>query len=241
MGLVNEAALVIDWTKMPTYNTVMSVAAGAGLLSIVWLGWLLQHGRRVSLEGWAVNFGVLGTILTITGTHMTLTWPFAKYFPFDNIIFGETSLVFGVLLLGGAILLWLRRKEADDPDSVAERLSHSITPLSIIIIGAGLALGAIAFAGLVFQLFAAPPEEPISGAFAQWPWLEATFMSGLFGVTGIGTILFPFAVRGLAVTDHRTAVQWVTGIALGLPGLGFLLFGAMNFFTHIGLIIHTMG
>jgi hypothetical protein len=66
-------------------------------------------------------------------------------------------------------------------------------------------------------------------------------MSGLFGVTGIGTILFPFAVRGLAVTDHRTAVQWVTGIALGLPGLGFLLFGAMNFFTHIGLIIHTMG
>ncbi|EYT52285.1 hypothetical protein H490_0113110 [Leucobacter sp. UCD-THU] len=31
------------------------------------------------------------------------------------------------------------------------------------------------------------------------------------------------------------------GICLGLAGLGFFLFGALNFFTHIGLIINTMG
>ncbi|MFE7426536.1 hypothetical protein [Streptomyces sp. NPDC057545] len=30
--------LKIDWTRMPTYNTIMSVAAGAGLLLVVALG-----------------------------------------------------------------------------------------------------------------------------------------------------------------------------------------------------------
>ena len=27
--------LIIDWTQMPTYNTIMSVAAGAGIMSLV--------------------------------------------------------------------------------------------------------------------------------------------------------------------------------------------------------------
>ncbi|WP_219966457.1 DUF981 family protein [Deinococcus irradiatisoli] len=101
-------SLVIDWTQMTTYNTIMSVAAGAALLSLVSLGRHLQARRPIVPEAWALNFGVLGTLLTLTGAHMTLTWPFAKYFPFDNIIFGEPSLAFGVLLLGSAFYLWRR-------------------------------------------------------------------------------------------------------------------------------------
>ncbi len=111
----------------------------------------------------------------------------------------------------------------------------------MVIVGLGLALGAIAFAGLVFQLFAAPPEEPISGAFAQWPWVEAIFMSGMFGLAGVGAVLFPLALRGFRTGADRTVWQWIVGICIGLPGLGFFLFGALNFFTHIGLIINTMG
>ena len=238
-----DAALTIDWTQMPTYNTIMAVAAGAALLNIVWMGRLILKGRPVHLAGSAVAFVVLGAILTITGTHMTLTWPFAKYFPFDNIIFGEPSLAFGLLLLGGAILLWRadRRYPLDtESRDIGPEFAASLAPMRICIFGLGLSLGAIAIAGLVFQLFAAPPEEPISGAFAQWPWVEAIFMSGLFGFVGIGAIVFPFALNKLARREHPTVFQWITGITLGLSGLAFFLFGALNYFTHIGLIINTM-
>lgn len=234
-----DDTLIIDWAQIPMYNTIMSLAAGAGLLSIVWLGWSLQRGKVVSFEGAAANFLALGLILTITGAHLTLTWPLSGIAPYDNIIFGEPSLAFGVLLLVGSLLLWRRRNSEQDEARVT--LARVVHPLSILIIGLGLALGAIAFAGLIFQLFAAPPQEPISGAFAQWPWVEAIFMSGLFGVTGIGAVLFPFAASNLSRGTRRTPIQWMAGIALGLPGLGFLLFGALNFFTHIGLIINTMG
>ena len=235
-----DEGLTIDWTQMPTYNTIMSVAAGAGLLSLVLFGRALSRGSTVSYEGYAVNFGVLGAILTITGTHMTLTWPFAKNFPFDNIIFGEPSLGFGVLLLAAAFVLWKRAERfRTAPDPVAE-VRNVAAPLTVFIVGLGLSLIAIAIAGMVFQLFAAPPEEPISGAFSQWPRLEATFMSGLFGVAGIGAALLPVALRNLRAGGKLSVVQWIVGLALGLTGLAFVLFGAMNFFTHIGLIINTM-
>jgi hypothetical protein len=235
-----DEGLVIDWTKMPTYNTIMAVAAGAGLLSLVVLGWRLAKHREVSLEGYALSFGVTGAILTITGAHMTLTWPFAAYFPFDNIIFGEPSLAFGVLLLAAAFLLWKRGAViAASGEPVAE-LGRLAAPLTVFIWGLGLSLLAIALAGMVFQLFAAPPEEPISGAFAQWPWVEATFMSGLFALTGVGALALPPALRTLGRSERYGAFEWISGIALGLAGLAFLLFGALNFFTHIGLIINTM-
>lgn len=236
-----DAALTVDWTQMPTYNTIMSVAAGAAMLTIVDLGRRLIRGRPVHHEGYAISFGVLGLILAATGLHMTLTWPFAKYFPFDNIIFGEPSLAFGVLLLGGAVLLWARRGAARHAASGPARdLADAVAPLSIFVWGLGLSLIAIAIAGLVFQLFAAPPEEPISGAFASWPWVEAIFMSGLFALGGVGAILFPFMADRLAERERFTPLEWVTGLTLGLSGLAFLLFGALNFFTHIGLVINTM-
>jgi uncharacterized membrane protein len=233
-----DAGLVIDWTQMPTYNTIMSVCAGAGLLSVVWFAYRLVRDQRIHYEGFALNFGVIGLILTITGTHMTLTWPFAKYFPFDNIIFGEPSLAFGVLLLGAALFLWRRSARLIDAEDPAAEITGMLQPLSILIVGLGLALLAIAAAGITFQLFAAPPEEPISGAFAAYPWVEATFMSGLFALVGVGTLLLPFALR---FTPGRiSAIQWIVGVTLALGGLAFFLFGALNFFTHIGLIIHTM-
>src|SRR4051794_14168091 len=104
MLLMAAGKLVIDWTQMPTYNTIMSVAAGAGLISIVYFAReMIRGGSDVPLDGWSVAFAVPGFILTVTGMHMTLTWPLAKYFPFDNIVFGETSFAFGVLLLAAAI------------------------------------------------------------------------------------------------------------------------------------------
>jgi len=239
--MLHTEGLVIDWTQMPTYNTIMSVAAGAGLLTLVWFAWSLQKSRVGSLDGWALAFGTPGIIMFATGLHMTLTWPFAKYFPFDNIIFGEPSLAFGIVLLAAALFLWKRGHLVEASDDMGARLAATVRPLSILIIGLGLSLIAIMFAGLIFQLFAAPPEEPITGAFADYPWLEATAMSGLFGITGVGAILFPFALNTFGTGKKITAIQWVVGIILGAAGIALLLFGALNFFTHVGLIVNTMG
>jgi len=233
------ARLIIDWTQMPTYNTIMSVAAGSALTSLVYFVRALGREKDIELESWALAFSVPGFILTTTGMHMSLTWPMAKYFPYDNIIFGETSFGFGVLLLALAWYLWHRGPALIAGGKPASSLARAVQPLSVFVVGMGLALIAIAAAGLVFKLFAAPPEEPISGTFAGYPWIEAIFMSGMFGFVGIGAVLFPFAARALANGAEQGGAQKIVGFVWWLSGLGFLLFGALNFFTHIGLIIHT--
>lgn len=241
MLAIPMGSLVIDWTQMPTYNTIMSLAAGAGLIALVMLARALTSGERFAAEGWAMTTGVLGAILAITGAHMTLTWPFAKYFPFDNIIFGETSFAFGVLLVAASLYLWKRSAELNSDEDPGALLARTAKPLGIFVFGLGLALFAIAAAGVAFQLFAAPPEEPISGQFAAYPWVEAIFMSGLFALVGVGAVLFPAALKGFSSHVALRPLQKVVGVAWGLSGLAFLLFGALNFFTHIGLIVNTMG
>ncbi|MEE1739359.1 DUF981 domain-containing protein [Streptomyces sp. BE147] len=231
------SGLKIDWNQMPTYNTIMSVAAGAGLLLVVALGrQLLTPGRTITPDGWVLAFGALGFTLVTTGLHMTLTWPLAgQGFPFDNIIFGEPALAFGVFLLAACFYLWKRGGElADDPDRVV-RTARVATPISLFVFGIGLACFGIAAAGWKYTLFAAPPEEPISGEFADMPMLEASFMSGLYVLVGIGALLFPFALH-----RPRTWLVPVVGVVWALAGLAFLFFGGLNYFTHIGLIVNTM-
>jgi uncharacterized membrane protein len=124
---------------MPTYNTIMALAAGVGLLLVVALGWQLMTDRPIATEGWAVAFVILGAILAVTGLHMTLTWPLASGgFAFDNIIFGEPSLGFGALMLGAAIVLWRRGAlfaEASREDSGlrTEQVQRLVWPISIFV------------------------------------------------------------------------------------------------------------
>lgn len=243
VALAPQAAdLKIDWAAMPTYNTIMAVAAGVGLLGLVLLARdLVRRPAEVDTDGWALNFGVLGGILTATGLHMTLTWPLAAGgFPFDNIIFGETSLGFGVLLLAAALYLWRRGAAlAANPDPL-QVLVRVARPLSIFAGFLGGALVAIAVAGIKYQLFAAPPQEPISGEFAEWPLVEAIFMSGLLGLVGVGAIAFPFALAAAAKGNRGSLAAKVTGGSWVVTGAAFALFGVMNYFTHIGLIVNTM-
>ncbi|WP_026413273.1 DUF981 family protein [Actinomadura oligospora] len=227
--------LRIDWARMPTYNTIMAVAAGAGLLLVVGLARRLLSPHRVEPAGWALAFTALGLVLTLTGLHMTLTWPLAgQGFPFDNVIFGEPSLAFGVMLLVAALFLWKRGEAVNEAPDRPELVARLAGPLSIFVFGMGLACFGIAAAGWKYQLFAAPPQEPISGQFADQKWLEATFISGLYVLVGIGAVLFPFALR----TPSGWIVK-VIGVVWTVAGVLFLLFGALNYFTHIGLIINT--
>ncbi|HLR83604.1 MAG TPA: DUF981 family protein [Nocardioidaceae bacterium] len=241
-ALAADGGLKIDWANMPTYNTIMAVAAGVGLLSLVLAGReLIRRPRDFNDSGWALLFGVLGVILTATGFHMTVTWPLAAGgFAFDNIIFGETSLGFGVLLLAASLYLWKRGPAIAELERPVERLARIATPVSIFAGFLGGALVAIGIAGVKYELFAAPAEEPISGEFAAYPLVEAIFMSGLLAIVGIGAIAFPFAMVSMARTGGVPLAAKISAWAWGIAGTVFALFGVMNFFTHIGLIVNTM-
>lgn len=236
--LAANDGLVIDWATGPTYNTVMSVAAGVGLLLVVDLGRRLRRDDPITTAGWAVAFAILGVLLTATGLHMTLTWPLAPIgFPFDNIIFGEPALVFGVVLLGAAALLVWKSADVAAPGPDRYRaIAGLMGPTSLLGVGIGLGCFGIAAAGVRYQLWTAPPPEPISGYFAQWPWFEVIFIAGLYVLTGLGAVLMPLALR-----NPRGISALVVGVVWLLAGLAFLLFGALNYFTHIGLIVNTMG
>jgi len=200
-AIVAAGGLKVPWTQTPMYNTLMSVAAGVGLLLVVLLGREIYSGRVIVPEGWSAAFGVLGVILTLTGLHMTLTWPLAHIAHFDNIIFGEPSLAFGTIVMAAAVLLMMRRDLfvvalAERP--VIDAVRSLAGPMSLFAGGMGLAMFAIAAAGWRYTLFAAPPEEPISGAFASYPLLEATFISGLYVLVGVGLVLLPIASDGCA-------------------------------------------
>ena len=106
-----EQGLVINWENLPTYNTIMALAAGAALISLAKMVKDLLEKKRINPLGWAINLGVLGLILFTTGLHMTLTWPLAPDFPYDNIVFGEPSLALGVMALAMAIYFWTQREK----------------------------------------------------------------------------------------------------------------------------------
>ncbi|MEV7232523.1 hypothetical protein AB0N06_00540 [Streptomyces sp. NPDC051020] len=63
------SGLKIDWAKMPTYNTIKAVAAGAGLLPVVALGrLLLASDRTITPEGWVLAFSAVTHIGLIVKT-----------------------------------------------------------------------------------------------------------------------------------------------------------------------------
>lgn len=241
--------MVIDWSNTAVYNTIMSVATGIALLLILQFGRKLQKEEIGQLDGWVVGFAIPGFILTLTGAHMSLTWPLSKIgFPFDDIIFGEPVLAFGVLLLAAAYLLRRRNQvyvreeklDARNDKVIAKRLQEDLPgllkPLSYFGAAMGLALIAIGIAGVTFQLFAAPKEEPISGLLADYPLVEASFISLLYAITGLGAALFPLILKKNPAAGLVKTVKTLWLIA----GIIFVAFGVMNYFTHIGLIVNTM-
>lgn len=239
---------MIDWSAMPTYNTIMAVAAGAALIALaMMLGDLRKslEGKPFKADGYSMAFGALGLILVTTGFHMTTTWPLAAGgFAYDNIIFGETCLGFGALLIFACFYLWKRRGDLMESEDAYSDLLSTAKPLSIFAGGLGLGLWGCSLAGVMYRLFTAPPQEPISGFFAAWPWFEAIFMSAFFFVIGLACLLFPFGVfrasneanseaKGGGLMALVMRLWMICGILIGL-------FGCLNFYTHIGLIVNTM-
>ena len=233
----------LDWIHIPMYNTLMSVAAGVGLLLLVMFGRDILNRRKFSAEGYSLAFGALGVILFTMGLHMSLTWPIARIAPYDNFMFGEPSVAFGAMLLAASVYLWKRGATLEvagssDASEMGDReagdLARLVLPTSLFAAAMGLVCFAIAAAGWKWTLWAAPPQEPISGNFANHPLLEATFISLLYVGVGIGAVLLP-----VLLLTRKRAIAFLIGLSWTLAGVGFTFFGALNYFTHTGLIIHT--
>ena len=219
---------------MVVYNELVAVTAGAGLIGFAWFLVHLIRGRHIESEGWAGFFGVTGLLLLALGLHTTVTWPFGgDGFEYANIAFGQPAAGFGALLLFAAVYLWRHRAmfAADaDRDAANGAALRSLKPVSIFVGALGLGMAVLAIAFVRFQLGAAPPEEPISGRFGHLPLLEALFLGGLWGIVAVGALLFAVA----QLTDRASLLLWAARAWL-VGGVVFLLFGAMNFYTHIGM------
>lgn len=237
---MNEQKLIIDWAHLPTYNTIMALIAGVALLTIAGFGKRLVHKKMVSIQGYSINFSVLGSVLTITGVHMTLTWPLGNGFPWDNIIFGEPCFAFGILLLALSFYLWKNKETLSVNSNVLQEISSTFSSFNILFYALALMLTAIFFAGVQFQFFAAPPQEPISGYFAKWPWLEAWGLSLIFLGVGICSAFMPkFFTKAGKPNYQISTIDKLLYLAFNLTGWFLLAFGAMNYYTHIGLILNT--
>jgi uncharacterized membrane protein len=235
------------------YNTLMALAAAVSFLLILDLGWRLLNNKTVRPAGWIAAFVALGAIMTFLGAVMTVTWPLKQVAPNccqqDNIIFGEPILAFGVILLAASALFWRTTRwhqtseTAGAPlagrvggDSFLATLLETLQPLSVFVFAAGLALIALAFAGVRFKLFAAPPSEPISGIASNHPYIEAIFISTLYALMGIGAVLFAVFVR----TASRTLAKAI-GVCWLIPGVVWLFFASMNYYTHVGSLVEHSG
>lgn len=214
---------------MIVYNELVALTAGAALIGVaLFLKSLLQQ-QKIDSEGWAAFFGVTGILLLATGLHTTLTWPFGGGgFEYANVAFGQPAAAFGALLSVAAIFLWRHRSlSGEEGQQVA---FSALKPVSIFVGALGLGMAVLALSFVRYQLGAAPPTEPISGNFGHLPVLEALFLGFLWGVVALGCILFALGLW----TDRPALVRWA-GRAWLVGGILFLLFGALNYYTHLGM------
>jgi putative membrane protein len=82
---------MIDYVTLLLTNMVSGLIV---LACFLWWGRDGPDGRP-----WAPAFGMCGLVATVGGFAMTLTWPIPRPY---SMAYGEMSVLFGVLFLGGA-------------------------------------------------------------------------------------------------------------------------------------------
>jgi hypothetical protein len=224
---------------MILYNTIVSLAAGVGLLLASQLLKRFANLARIQPEGFALAFGIAGFIQTVLGLTISVMWPYTKVLH-ANIMMGEPALAFGVLLLAAAFFLWRKHDVFDDlghgNEKSAQALAYVIDvlrPVSVWIFATGLMMASLVVAIVYYQLGHAPRQEPISGYFAD-SWVEPAFWALVWGLISLGVLLAPIAL----VKWNRNIVT-LTGICWSVTDVLLVLFSAMNYFTHIGLLMNT--
>jgi len=228
---------------MILYNTLMGVSAGLALILVPLLMRKLYWRIKIAPEGWAISLGVLGVILTVLGGLMATTWPLSVNQPI-NIAFAEPNVMLGLLLIAASLFLWQRRELVASigdgvkktADEAFEYLRRVMMPVSWVVFALGLILLACTAAIWRFTLVGSAPEaEPITGLLHDYPAAENAFFVILYGLSALGALVFPFALR-----SKGSGLRKVVGYSWAIAGVLFLLFSAMNYYTHIGLLVNLL-
>jgi hypothetical protein len=221
------------------YNTIVGLAAGVGLLLVAQLLKQFAQGEKVQPEGFALAFGITGFIQTVLGLTISVMWPYTKVLH-ANIMLGEPALAFGVLLIGAAFFLWHKRDTVLDLGHATEKSAKAsayfvavLRPVSVWVFATGLMMASLVVAIIYYQLGHAPPQEPISGYFGD-TWVEPGFLALLWSLISIGALLAP-----RAVAKWNSKGMKIVRLCWTVAGGLLVLFSAMNYFTHIGLLMNT--
>jgi Protein of unknown function (DUF981) len=199
---------------MILYNTLMGICAA--LILLISADVLKKFHLGSSLTGHGAALLVTGIPLTILSLTMAITWPLNVNPPI-NIAFAEPNVLLGSLaIIGGVGLI---RGYQLRPD-------FHLQPILWTISGVGLVLTAISAAIFRFNLVGdAPAAEPITGQIHGW---ENTTFGIIYLLAAIGCLLTPLVENFWAYKLVR--ISWIT------TGVFFLLFSALNYYTHIGLL-----
>ena len=220
-------------------NTIVGLAAGVGLLLVAQLLKQFAEGDKVQPEGFALAFGITGFIQTVLGLTISVMWPYTKVLH-ANIMLGEPALAFGVLLIAAGFFLWRKRDAVVDLGQRNEKSAQAsayllavLRPVSVWVFATGLTMASLLIAIIYYQLGRAPPQESISGYFAN-SWVETGFLALLWSLISIGALL---ATTAMAKWNSKgmNIVRLCWTVAGGL----LVFFSAMNYFTHIGLLMNT--
>ena len=224
---------------MILYNTTVGLAAGVALLLVAQLLKQFAEGKKVQPEGFALAFGITGFIQTILGLTISVMWPYTKVLH-ANIMLGEPALAFGVLLMAAAFFLWRKRDTVVDLGQANEKSANAsayvlavLRPVSVWVFATGLMMASLVVAIIYYQLGHAPPQEPISGYFGD-TWIEPAFLALLWSLISIGALLAP-----TALAKWNSKAMNIVRLCWTVAGGLLVLFSAMNYFTHIGLLMNT--
>lgn len=224
---------------MILYNTIVGLAAGIGLLLVVRLLKQFTNDEKVQPEGFAEAFGITGFIQTVLGLVISIMWPYSRVLH-ANIMMGEPALALGVLLIAASFFMWRKREVFEALGAGNERSAQAsayivavLRPVSAWVFATGLMMASLTVAILYYQLGHAPPQEPISGYFAD-SWVEPTFLALLWGLISLGALLIP---AGIAKGNRK--VVTIVRFSWNVAGVLLVFFSAMNYFTHIGILMNT--
>lgn len=228
------------------YNTLMGLAASVSLLLLVVFP---QKGATASLnirQSWAVTFGGLGGLLVVLSLHMVLVWPLMSM---ANLVFGEPSLLFGVLLIIAAIIIYrtpvdesvVSEAHTDEDrselrslwniDNLPTGLNLALRPVSYVGALGGVMVILLGWAtGVIGEVvWRAPPNEWPTGLVAG-TGIEPVFMTATYTILGVGAILIPFGL-------HNPSRLETAGRLLTIAGILLLIITMISFIGHVSLSV----
>lgn len=222
------------------YMGLMGLLLSFAMLAVPIFGnQVLVKNQPVPLAPWAWTFGATGAGLVATGAHMTLTWPLIdvpdpQCCRSINLMFGEPSLIFGLVLLATAgSLAWVGKKleplntgQLVDLVQRTDVVRTAITAPAWLAAAGGALLIPMGIAGLVFQKFVPPPTEwyGFVGSF------ETYYVSFMYLAGGLACIVLPFGL-----TRRSLPLMRFSGFTLATVGVLLLILTLAGTFGHIEL------